>query len=114
MSKPQSSLASLVRDTNKEPVQIGSSFITNDASASPKVSPLAYSSSVITLAVPDGAVELILFPSTDLRVSEVVGMAQYDVIASASKEAIGCARMTNIYITRDSADGSLRFRWTII
>ena len=104
----------MVKDQNHESVQIGSEFQTQDNSGTPKTSPLAYSSTEIAITIPDNAVEFIVYPSTDLRVSEVTGMARYDVITAASKESIPCARMTTIYIKRDTADGNLNFRFTTI
>lgn len=104
----------LVRDDNNVPVPIGSDFSTSDASGTPKVSPLAYSSSEIAITVPDRAVEMVLAPSTALRVSEVTGMANYYVIPTDTAETVPCARMQTIYIKRDSADGSLNFRFILV
>ncbi len=112
MSKNQlDSLLSLARDQDRVPVQIGSSFQTTEATQN---SPLSYTTGKITLVVPDRAVELIVFPTTDMRVSEDVNMTTYDIVPAGAKEAISCARMSNIYLIRDSASGTLRFRWTLI
>lgn len=108
------SLRSLVRDEDRVPVQIGSSFQTSDATTVPQTSPLAYAGTEIALTVPDRAVELIVNPSTALRIYETTGSTSYDVIAAASKEAVPCARMTTVYIVRDSASGTLNFRWTLV
>ena len=91
-----------------------SRFVTQDAAGSPLVSPLAYTGSVTTLAVPVDAVQLILAPTTDLRISEDSGAARYDLVAAGSKEAFPVAGMSAVYIRRDSADGSLRFRFTVV
>ena len=110
-----SGLNSMVTDQNQKPVQIGSSFTTADITGTPKTSPLSYGTlTVITLAVPTNAVEFIVNPSSALRVSEVVGMAQYDVVAANSKEAISCARMDSIFVVGDSATGTCNFRFTLI
>lgn len=114
MSKTGNFLGSLAREDNGNSVQIGSSIQTSDSTGTPKTSPLAYSSSVITITIPDNAVEFIVNPTTAMRISEIVGMSQYDVIAANSKEAIPCARMDFIYIVRDSADGTLNFRFTLV
>lgn len=108
------SLLSLARDQDRVPVQIGSSFQTNDASAVAKTSPLAYSSTEIAITVPDRAVEFIVNPSTAMRVYETASATQYDVVAAGAKEAISCARMSTIYIKRDASDGTLNFRFTLI
>lgn len=115
MAKAGSSLTNpIVRDANRIGVQAGGSFVTSDVTGTPQTSPLAYTNAVITIVVPDNAIECILNPSTALRVSELVGMAQYDVIAANTKESIPCAAMQNIYITRDSVSGTVGFRFTIL
>jgi hypothetical protein len=93
------------------PLQTATTFVTQDASTTPKVSPLAYSSAVVIIGVPDAAIQLILCPSTDLRVSEDAAMSHYDVITAGAKEALAVALMTSVYIRRDSADGTVRFRF---
>lgn len=101
-------------DGSNERMQTCAQFVTADATASAKTSPLAYSSSVITITVPVNAVEWIVYPTTDMRISEVVGMAQYDVVAAGTKEVIPCVGATYLYIIRDASDGSLRFRFHTI
>lgn len=96
------------------PIQVPNYFGTNDATGTPQTSPLAYSNSVIPLVVPQGAVHLSLLPTTDLRVSEQANAAQYDLIKAGSKELIACAEMANIYIIRDSADGTLYFKFIFV
>src|SRR5882757_484085 len=98
-------------DSNGVPLQTPTKFVTQDVSGTPKNSPLAYSSSVVTLTVPDDAVQLILSPTTDLRVSDDVAMARYDVVVAGSKEAFSVGSMASVYIVRDTADGSVRFRF---
>jgi hypothetical protein len=114
MAKTGTPLNTLIRDDNTTAVQIGSSIQTSDATATPQNSPLAFSNTVITIVIPDNAVEFIVAPSKDLRVSELANMSTYDVVATGTKEAIPCARMQNIYIVRDSADGTLNFRFTLV
>lgn len=107
-------LISLIRDDNNEAVQIGSTFVTQDATDTPQDSPLAFSTTVIEIKVPERAVEFIVNPDQDLRISEDSAMSTYDVIASGTKEAVSCGRMESIYIVRDSADGTANFRFTLI
>lgn len=104
----------LTKAASGESVQIGGSFATADATASPKTSPLSYTNAVTTITVPVNAVEFIVNPSTDMRISELVGMAQYDVVIGGSKESVPCSKMSSIYITRDSVSGTLNFRFTVI
>jgi hypothetical protein len=96
------------------PLQTATTFVTQDASATPKLSPLTYSSTIIIISVPDAAIQLILCPSTDLRISEDVAMARYDVIAAGAKEALPVALMQAVYIKRDAADGTVRFRFASV
>lgn len=104
----------LFQDRGGNPIQTGNSFQTADATGTPQNSPLAYSSSVITIAVPDSAIEIILNPTTALRVSEVVGMGTYDIIAANTKEVLPCAGMASVYIKRDAADGTVNFRFSLV
>lgn len=99
----------LAKDDNGEAVQIGSSFVTTNGTQN---SPLAYTVAITPITVPTGAVEMILAPTTDLKVSEDPTMTTYDVIVAGTKEAIGCSRMDTIYITRSGGDGTLYFRFT--
>lgn len=101
----------LGRDARGVPVQTACGFATHDAGSTPKTSPLAYSSSVITLVVPDSAVQLVLSPSTGLRISDDPTVTTYDVIGAGSKEAIPVALMQNVYIRRDTTDGTVTFRF---
>lgn len=114
MAKTGASLNNLWRDGSTHPVQIGSSFQTNDATGTPQVSPLAYTGSVTTLVMPDNAAEIILAPSTDMRISEVANMAQYYIIPAGQAEAIGISKQTNIYIAQNASNGTLNFRITLI
>lgn len=114
MSKTGTSSNNLFQGAKGEPIQIGGSFQTSDATGTPQNSPLSYTTGVITIAVPDNAVELILNPTTDLRVSELLAMTTYDIVIGGSKESIPVARMSNVYVKRDSASGTLNFRFTII
>lgn len=106
-----SNFGQLPRDSGGDVIPSATKFVTQDATGSPQISPLAYSSSVITLVVPDDALQLILAPTTDLRVSEDVAMGRYDVVTAGSKEAFAVALMQNVYIKRDAVDGTVRFRF---
>lgn len=115
MAKSGSTLSGNVsRDGSRIAVQAGGSFTVADATGTPKTSPLAVSSAVITITVPDNAIEMIINPSAAMRISDTVGMTTYDVIAANTKESIPCAKMQYIYIVRDSGDLTLNFRFTIL
>lgn len=101
----------LAREIAGGVLQCPTKFSTVDNSGTPKNSPLAYSSSVITLTPPDDAVQLILTPSTNLQVSELIGMGSYYVITAGATHAMPVASMAAVYVKRDSADGTLNFRF---
>lgn len=113
-SSNASQLNELKRDQNQVPVQIGTSFATVDSSDTPKASPLSFSSSIIEIVIPDRAVEFIINPSENMRISEDPTMTSYDVIAADTKEAIECSIMQKVYIVRDSVDGTLNFRFNLV
>lgn len=100
-----------IKSAEGEVMQVMAQFTTQDETSTPKTSPLAYTTAVITLKVPKEAIQVTFMPTTDMRVSDIVGMTTYDVIKANTKETIGCAGMQNIYIIRDSADGSLNFKF---
>jgi hypothetical protein len=104
----------LVRDASTAAIQIGSSFQTSDGTVSPQGSPLAYTTGMITVVPPVGAVEFIVNPSTDLRVSENSSMSTYDIVKAGTKESIPCAKMSAIYLIKDASNGTMNFRFTII
>lgn len=104
----------LPREGSHTPIQVPNYFQTNDATGTPQTSPLSYSNSVIPIVVPQGAVQLSVLPTTDLRVSEVSNAAQYDLVKANTKELIACAEMSTIYIVRDASDGSLYFKFIFV
>lgn len=110
----RSSLGSLVHDRNQVDVQIGSEFVVADATGTPQTSPLSYTTGVYTIVVPDRAVEFICSPTTDLNIGSAVGMTTYDLIKANTKESLPCAKMQNIYVQRNSASGTLYFRFTLV
>jgi len=114
MTKATQPINELLRDLQGNAVQIGSTFSTQDESGTPKTSPLSYSSTEIEIVIPQRAVEMILSPTSDLRISEVTGMARYDIIQGGTKEALCVAKLDSLFIKRDAADGTLRFRFTFI
>jgi len=105
MPKPEQ----LARDQSGGVIQIASSFATTNGTQN---SPLSYTNAITAIIIPDGAVELVIAPSTDLKISEDSTMTTYDVIVGGSKEAIGCSRMNTIYITRSSGNGTATFRFS--
>lgn len=105
----------LARGGSHEVIPVGNYFQTQDATASPQTSPLSYSGSTIyNLVVPQGAIQVTLMPTTDLRVSELANTSAYDLIKANTKEIIDCASLANIYIKEDAADGTLYFKFIFV
>lgn len=105
MAKVYSNLA---KDGSARVVQVASTIKTEDAT--PQESPLAYTAADVTeISVPTNAAEMILKPSTDLRISEEEAMGSYFVIDAGSVHVIPVGRCDNLYIKGDSAAGTLNF-----
>lgn len=100
---------SLAREDNENPINVGSAIETSDASGTPKDSPLAYSSSVITLSVPANAAEIVVRPTTDMRISEASNAATYYTVLAGTIHTFPLGRMENVYIVRDASDGTVHF-----
>lgn len=105
---------SMPKDDNSISIPTGTGFLTQDATATPKTSPLAYSNSVITIAIPSNAAEVVFLPSTALRVSNIVGMTTYYTQPASTEHVYCVSRMDSIYIVRDSADGTLNFYFVTV
>lgn len=106
----------LPRDGNHIAIQAGQKFVTQDVTGTPQTSPIAYSTTIIAIVVPDNAIKMTLIPSTDLRVSDLATFttANYDLLKANIKETIDVAGMQTIYVVRDSADGNLFFKFVTI
>ena len=102
------------KDQNRSVISSGTGIKTFDVSSPVNNSPLSYTNTVTTISVPTNAVEIVLRPSTDLRVSEDSTMTTYYVIPANQTEAIGLSRSDVLYITRDSANGTLNFRFILV
>ena len=88
--------------------------MTKDATASPVTSPATLSGGINVLAVPQNAAELILLPVThDMKISEIAGMTQYDLVSMGTKEVYGCAGMTSVYVQGTVGD-TLYFRFNML
>src|SRR3990167_1534168 len=102
MAKTEGQLTNNVtREGSRIAIQAGGSFVIADVTGTPQTSPLSYTTWVYTIVVPDNAIEFICSPTTDLRVSDTVGVATYDIVRASTKESIPCAKMQNIYVQRE-------------
>lgn len=112
MSKAANPFTDLPVDDRDKPMQVGREFSTiDDANVN---SPQNYTTAVSQISIPDRAVEVVFFPSTDLRISERANMAGYDIISSGTKEILPCAYMETIFYRADSSNGSLRYRFILV
>lgn len=117
MAKDQAAnQGSMFRDDNRSSVPVGSSFVTADVTGTPQTSPLSLTTTaVFTIVVPDNAVLMTVYCSAAIRISELVGMAQYDVVPAYTKEVIHVSKMQNVYIKNDSTGtNNLYFKFIVI
>ncbi len=109
------SYGNLSKDGSARVAQVASGIATQDATTVAQTSPLAYTAAaIITIAVPTNAAELILKPSTDLRISEQSTMVRYYVMDGGSEKVVPLGRTDNLYIKGDSASGTLNFYFHFI
>jgi len=112
MSKSYSNLA---KDGSARVIQVATSIQTSDATGTPQTSPLAYTTALITaLTIPTRAAEIVLKPSTDLKVSEDSTMTSYFVILANTTQVFPLARADNFYVQGNSSDGTLNFYFHLI
>lgn len=105
------------KDANNETIQTANSFITQDGADTPITSPKTVSTSVVTLAVPRNAAELVIaYTDNSLQVSDVVAMATYTLLpATTTGFVYPCAGMSSIYIKRGSGtDCSVSFFFKLL
>jgi|TARA_B100001964_G_scaffold153282_1_gene168600 hypothetical protein len=103
--------SALQQDSAGNNVQVTAKFICQDGSDTPKTSPLVFTTSGLTLVVPDDAYELVATPTNDLFVSDTFVMTGYDTIQATTKESFPCIRMTNVFIKGATLGGTVHFRW---
>lgn len=101
----------LVREDDNEALQILTKFQTEDGAVPSNRSPLIYSTVIKKIVVPNDVFEFVLSPSTDLRISSLPNVSNYDKILAGSKEVLPIGRMSNVYIRGDVAGGTLFFRF---
>lgn len=103
----------LPRDGSAGAIQAGGSFRTTDAAG--LASPSSLSGGFDTIVIPQNAVEVILFPSTnDMAISEHSDFSSYDLVSKGSKEVYGCSGMTSVYVQGGMAADTLYFRFNML
>ena len=96
---------------NRYKVETGNNFTMSDNTGTPQTSPLAYSTTEIELKVPDNAVEIVMRPTTDIRVKTSTGASDYYVLQAGTTEVFWVAELDSIFFIRDAAGGVLNFRF---
>lgn len=96
-------------DADGRPIQVAARIQTKDGTGTPQNSPLAVSSAVKTLVVPEDAIVLWLKPSAALKVSELVGMSPYFTFATDVWASLPVAGLTAVYVVRAAGDLTLDF-----
>lgn len=107
-------LESLNRDDNNTPIMTGTGILTQDATGTPQTSPLAYTTGVVTIAIPENAAEMVFRASTDIRVSNVSDVSTYFVVPAGANWVIGLARTDTLYFQRDATSGTLNFYFVTV
>lgn len=109
---PKKLTNNLPRDGSTGVVQAGGSFRTFDANS--VNSPFSLTGGIDTIAIPQNAVEVILFPMTnDMGISERSDLSTYDLVSKGSKEVFGCSGMDFVYV-RGTASDVLYFRFNML
>lgn len=96
------------RDRNGEAIKTSCVFSTDNGVIS---SPSAISSSIVEVAIPDGALEIVLMPSEDIRISEKSDMSSYFIIPSYVMYTEWVAGLDSIFLVRDDIDSTLHFKF---
>lgn len=106
----------LSKDAKGTAVPVAAGFLTQDATGTPQTSPLAVSNSVITIAVPDGAAELVIVHADEaIRVSEIVTVARYFVLPGGFSAVVPVADTDSVYLLRDgSSDSTVQFFFSLL
>jgi|TARA_Y100000310_G_C20699561_1_gene828481 hypothetical protein len=105
---------SLPREDNQNAIPVGRALETSDITGTPQVSPLAYTTGEINLAIPTNAVEIVMRPSTDIRVAEAASSTPYYVVSAGTTHIFPVGGLDNIYFIRDSANGTLNFYFVTV
>ena len=106
-------------DNNHKPIQVGYNIITQDASGTPKTSPLTVSSSALELVPMDASMKLTIRAAVaDIRIAEnstLDGTLDdgYTIIPAGTAREIHCADGASVWVLRDAAvDATAYFDYT--
>lgn len=99
----------LSRDGSSAPIPSGNGILTADISGSPKLSPLAITTGVTTIAVPMNAAEMVIYSDVAVRIGEALALSSYFTIPATTAWVIPLAHSDNVYLRADSGTGTLQF-----
>lgn len=102
------------REKNREPVFTGGDLLTSDADALDSPHSYDANGNDFAMNIPTNAAEVILYPSTALRVSEDINLNTYFVIPAGTVITIGVANTDKLYFDADTDAGTLNFAFVTI
>lgn len=109
---------SLSRDNNHIAINSGNAFQAQDATATPKKSPLTVSSTPIPIVPPAGAIKMVAYALTNpVRISDEATVADhYFTLQTATQpQTFDISNEQTFYLLRDGgADGVLHFYFLYI
>lgn len=101
-------------DASNHAIQVASTFLLQDATGTPQVSPLAYTTGEINLVVPSNAMELVIRATTDLRIKTTTSGTPYYVLPANTAQSFPVNGLSSVYFIRDSASGTANFYFTTL
>ena len=106
----------LARDGVGTVMSWASAFTCQDASATPKTSPLSYVFAVYVLVPPDNAVSLTLWATTDMRVvTEDPTTARYFIVKALTETTFNVGLAPVVYVAPViNTTGTLQFRFATV
>lgn len=105
----------LPRSASHQVIQTANCTAMQDASDTPNKSPLAITTSITTIEIPENAAEIVLKSSVDIRIGVDADLSDgYYVAAANEGKTFGCASMDQIFVRGDSESGTLNFFFNIV
>ena len=113
-------VGALAIDPRGTPIQVGGRISTQDATGTPKVSPLALTTGVTTLTVPTNAIGIDLTAESDdicygdnstLDASSPADGAGCSLLYEGSNKIKPCGAMTSFYVRARNDNAVLFFDW---
>ena len=88
-------------DKNRKLIPVSGSFLTQDGSGTPQLSPLTISDdSIVEIVIPENAVEVMFYGDNPILFSEDSGLTSSFRLPASSNATFGVAEMTSFFIKR--------------